>query len=159
PGEHKNQVVATAARGLRADGAIVTRIEGLPALLMELADLDDPVEVGASTSYEIRVTNTGTKTESNLQLVCTVPDQMKCLDARGPAGCPFKVQGNQVIFQPLPKLAPRVDAIYRVSVHCLSPGDCRFRAQITADGLSNPVLREESTRVYGDEADGPPVKR
>jgi len=153
PGEHKNQVVATAARGLRADGEIVTRIEGLPALLMELADVDDPVEVGASTSYEIRVTNTGTKTETNLQLVCTVPGEMQCLDARGPAGCPFKMEGKQVIFQALPKLAPRVDAIYRVSVRCLTPGDCRFRAQITADGLSNPVLREESTRVYGDEGD------
>jgi len=153
PGEHKNQVVATAARGLRADGQIVTRIEGLPALLMELADVEDPVEVGANDSYEIRVTNTGTKTETNLQLVCTVPDQMQCLDARGPAGCPFKMEGKQVIFEALPKLAPRVDAIYRVNVRCLSPGDCRFRAQITADGLSNPVLREESTRVYGDEGD------
>jgi uncharacterized repeat protein (TIGR01451 family) len=153
PGEHKNRAVATAARGLRADGDITTRIEGLPALLMELADLDDPVEVGAKTSYEVRVTNTGTKTETNLQLVCTVPEQMEFIGARGPAGCPFKVDGKQVTFAPLPKLAPRVDAIYRVSVRCLTPGDCRFRAQINADGLSNSVLREESTRVYGDEAD------
>jgi uncharacterized repeat protein (TIGR01451 family) len=159
PGEHKNRVMVTAARGLRTDGEIVTRIEGLPALLMELADLDDPVEVGAKTSYEIRVTNTGTKTETNLQLVCTVPEQMECLDARGPAGCPFKVEGKQVIFQPLPKLAPRVDAIYRVSVRCLTPGDCRFRAQINADGLTNPVLREESTRVYGDEEPANPPRK
>ena len=153
PGLHKNQVIATAARGLRAESEVVTHIEGLPALLMELADADDPVEVGANTSYQVRVTNTGTKSESNLQLVCVVPEQMKCLDARGPAGCVFKVEGQQVVFQPLGQLAPRADAIYRVYVHCLRPGDCRFRAQITADGLSNPVLREESTRVYGDDAD------
>jgi uncharacterized repeat protein (TIGR01451 family) len=153
-GVHKNQVVATAAHGLRTEAEVVTHIEGLPALLMELADADDPVEVGANTSYQIRVTNTGTKSESNLQLVCAIPEQMKCLDARGPAGCTFKVEGQQVIFQPLGKLAPRADAIYRVYVHCLRPGDCRFRAQITAEGLSNPVLREESTRVYGDEGEG-----
>jgi uncharacterized repeat protein (TIGR01451 family) len=151
PGLNKNQVVAAAAHGLRAETEVVTHIEGLPALLMELADSDDPVEVGAGTSYQVRVTNTGTKSETNLRLVCTVPEQMKCLDARGPAGIAFKVEGNQVIFQPLPKLAPRADAIYRINVHCLRPGDCRFRAQITADGLSNPVLREESTRVYGDD--------
>jgi uncharacterized repeat protein (TIGR01451 family) len=153
PGEHKNRVVVTAARGVRADGEITTRVEGLPALLMELADLDDPVEVGAKTSYEIRVTNTGTKTETNLQLVCTVPDQMECIAARGPGGCAVKVEGKQVVFGPLLKLAPRVDAIYRVSVHCLKTGDCRFRAQVNADGLMNPLLREESTRVYGDEVD------
>jgi uncharacterized repeat protein (TIGR01451 family) len=154
PGLNKNQVVAAAAHGMRAETEVVTHIEGLPALLMELADSDDPVEVGAGTSYQIRVTNTGTKSESNLRLVCAVPEQMKVLDARGPAGIAFKVEGTQVIFQPLPKLAPRADAIYRVHVHCLRPGDCRFRAQITADGLSNPVLREESTRVYGDETEG-----
>jgi hypothetical protein len=28
----------------------------------------------------------------------------------------------------------------------------RFRARITADGLSDPVLKEESTKVYGDSA-------
>ena len=153
-GVQKNQVVATAARGLRAESEVVTHVEGLSALMMELADADDPVEVGANTSYQIRVTNTGTKSESNLQLVCAVPEQMKFLDARGPAGCACKVQGQQVVFQPLPNLTPRADAIYRVYVHCLRPGDCRFRAQITADGLSNPVLREESTRVYGDDTDG-----
>jgi hypothetical protein len=154
PGLHKNQVVATAAHGLRTGTEVVTHIQGLPALLMELADADDPVEVGANTSYQIRVTNTGTESESKLQLICAVPEQMKCLDARGPAGCAFKVEGQRVIFQPLSKLAPRADAIYRVYVHCLRPGDCRFRAQITAEGLTNPVLREESTRVYGDEVDG-----
>lgn len=62
PGEHHNKAVATAARGLKAESEISTRVEGLPALLMELVDVDDPVEVGKTTSYEIRVTNTGTKT-------------------------------------------------------------------------------------------------
>jgi hypothetical protein len=50
-------------------------------------------------------------------------------------------------------LAPRVDAIYRVSVRCLAAGDLRFQARMKADGLTLPVLREESTRVYGDEAE------
>ena len=27
----------------------------------------------------------------------------------------------------------------------------RFRARIKADGLTDPVLREESTKVYGDD--------
>src|SRR5207245_4080686 len=63
PGEFKHVAVVTAARGLRGQGEMVTRVEGLPALLMELVDTDDPVEVGKETSYEIRVTNTGTKAE------------------------------------------------------------------------------------------------
>ena len=143
-------------RGLKADTEIVTRVEGLSALLMELVDLDDPVEVGAETAYEIRVTNTGSKTETNLQLICTVPDKMEFRRARGPANCQHYVEGKDVIFEPLPKLAPRADAIYRVNVRGIAPGDLRFCARIKADGLTVPVLKEESTKVYGDDV--PPPK-
>jgi uncharacterized repeat protein (TIGR01451 family) len=151
-GEHKHTAVATAARGLRTETEIMTRVEGLSALLMELVDTDDPIEVGAETTYEIRVTNTGSKTETNLELVCTVPDRMEFRAAKCNAGCRFRVEGRDVIFEALPKLAPRADAIYRVVVRGVAPGDMRFRARIRADGLTEPVLREESTKVYGDEA-------
>ena len=94
PGEHKQVASAQSGRGLKADTEIVTRVEGLSALLMELVDLDDPVEVGAETAYEIRVTNTGSKTETNLQLICTVPDKMEFRGARGPANCQHYVGGQ-----------------------------------------------------------------
>jgi uncharacterized repeat protein (TIGR01451 family) len=151
-GDHKHKANVIAARGLRSDAEIATRVEGLSALLMELVDLDDPVEVGADTAYEIRVTNTGSKTETNLQLICTVPDKMEFRGAAGAANCKFRLEGKDVIFEPLPKLAPRADAIYRVNVRGVAPGDLRFRARITADGLTEPVLKEESTKVYGDDA-------
>jgi uncharacterized repeat protein (TIGR01451 family) len=151
-GNHKHLANVTAARGLKTEADITTRVEGLPALLMELVDLDDPVEVGADTAYEIRVTNTGSKTETNLQLICTVPDKMEFRGAKGAADCKFHVNGKEVVFEPLPRLAPRADAIYRVNVRGIAPGDLRFRASITADGLTQPVLKEESTKVYGDDA-------
>jgi uncharacterized repeat protein (TIGR01451 family) len=151
PGEYTNKATVTAARGLRAQTETATRLEGLPGLLMELVDVEDPVEVGKDDSYEIRVANTGTKTETNLQLTCTIPEKMEFRGARGPAGTTVHVEGREVIFSALPKLAPRADVIYRVNVHCLAPGDLRFQARVRADGLELPVLREESTRVYGDE--------
>jgi uncharacterized repeat protein (TIGR01451 family) len=151
PGEYKHTATVVAARGLRAEAELLTRVEGLPALLMELVDTEDPVEVGHETSYEIRVTNTGTKTESNLQLTCTIPDQMELRGAKGPNGCPFKLEGRELVFATIPKLVPRADAVYRVTVRCVAAGDLRFQARVRADGLTQPVLREESTRVYGDQ--------
>jgi uncharacterized repeat protein (TIGR01451 family) len=150
-GEHRHTASATAARGLKTEGEVMTRVEGLSALLMELVDTDDPIEVGSETSYEIRVTNTGSKTETNLELVCTIPEKMEFRGAKCAAGCTYKVEGRDVIFQVLPRLAPRADVIYRVVVKGIAPGDMRFRARIRADGLTEPVLREESTRVYGDD--------
>jgi uncharacterized repeat protein (TIGR01451 family) len=149
-GEHHHRAVATAARGLKTECEMLTRVEGLSALLMELVDSDDPIEVGAETTYEIRVTNTGSKTETNLELVCTVPEKMELRGAKCASGCRYRVEGKDVIFEPLPNLAPRAEALYRVAVRGVAPGDMRFRARIKADGLSEPVLREESTKVYGD---------
>jgi uncharacterized repeat protein (TIGR01451 family) len=150
-GDQVQKIVASAARGLRAESEITTRVEGLSALLMELVDTDDPVEVGAETAYEIRVTNTGSKNETNLELVCSLPEKMEFRSARCAAGCKYRVEGREVIFEPLPSLAPRADVVYRVVVRGIAPGDLRFRARIRADGLTEPVLREESTKVYGDE--------
>ncbi len=154
-GVYKHAASAVASRGLKTESEAVTRVEGLSALLMELVDLDDPVEIGADTAYEIRITNTGSKTETNLQLACTIPEKMEFRGAVGAAGCRFRLQGKELVFEPLPKLAPRADAIYRVNVRGIAAGDLRFRARITADGLTDPVLKEESTKVYGDEAPAP----
>ena len=150
-GEFHVQANVTASRGLKSEAEAITRVEGLSALLMEMVDLDDPVEVGADTAYEIRVTNTGSKTETNLQLVCTIPDKMEFRGATGAAGARSHLQGKELTFDPIPKLAPRADVIFRVNVRGVAPGDLRFRARITADGLTEPVLKEESTKVYGDD--------
>jgi uncharacterized repeat protein (TIGR01451 family) len=150
-GDQKQTAVALAARGIKTEAQILTRVEGQSALLMELVDLDDPVEVGVDTAYEIRITNTGSKTETNLQLVCVIPEKMEFRGAVGAAGTRSRLQGHELTFEPLPKLAPRADALFRVNVRGVAPGDLRFRARITSDGLTEPVLKEESTKVYGDE--------
>jgi uncharacterized repeat protein (TIGR01451 family) len=150
-GEYKHTAAAKAARGLEADAETETRIEGLSAMLVELVDLEDPVEVGANARYEIRVTNTGSKTETNIQVVCTLPEKMEFWGAQGAGNCHHRVEGKEIIFDALPRLAPRADAIYRVNVRAKAPGDMRFRARIKADSLAEPVIKEESTRVYGDE--------
>jgi uncharacterized repeat protein (TIGR01451 family) len=125
-------------------------VEGLSAMQMDVVDLDDPVEVGADTAYEIRVSNTGSKTETNVQLTCVLPEKMEFRGAKGAGECRFKVEGREIRFEPLPRLAPRADAIYRVNVRGVAAGDVRFRSVLRADGLSEPVAREESTKVYGD---------
>ena len=51
------------------------------------------------------------------------------------------------------------DIIFRVNVRSLVTGDVRFQARIRADGLQTPVLREESTRVFGDDSTTSPGNR
>ncbi len=147
-GEHQHNITATASRGLKTDHAYVTKVEGLSAILLEMVDLDDPVEVGADEVYEVRITNTGSKTETDVKLVCTVPDKMQFKSATGPAK--FTQNGNEIVFEPIPRLAPRADAIFRITVKTTAPGVVHFRSRLTSTLLVEPVTKEEATRIYTD---------
>lgn len=141
---------ATADRSLTAKDKHITRVEGIAAILLEVVDVDDPVEVGAVTYYEILVTNQGTEFAKNIRINATMPEGITLLGSKGPSE--GKINGRTITFEPLPKLAPRADAIYRIKVRTTKPGDLRIEATATADTLKSPVKELESTKVYSDRA-------
>jgi uncharacterized repeat protein (TIGR01451 family) len=147
-GDLVNQAMAQADRGLEAKAAAAVKVEGAPALLLEVVDLDDPIEVGAETTYEIRVLNQGTSPSNTVKIAATVPAGMVPREASGPSA--FHIEGQQVTFESLPKLAPRTDVVFRVRVAAQQAGDMRFKVQLMADHLSRPLCEEESTQVYSD---------
>lgn len=147
-GQHNHVVVAAGQRGLKAESTVETTVEGIAAILLEVVDIDDPVEVGADTAYEIRVTNQGSREATNVEIHALVPREMQVRGGQGPTN--YRTDGQEVIFAPLPKLAPRADAIYRVFVRGVGVGDVRFRARLISDSLSEPVIEEESTKIYDD---------
>jgi uncharacterized repeat protein (TIGR01451 family) len=147
-GEFSHKVLAHAARGMKAEQELKTIVEGLSAIQMELVDTEDPVEVGSETSYEIKVTNTGSKAETDVRLVCVVPLQLKLKGVQGPVK--YDVVGNEIIFQPLGRLAPKADVVYRITVTAVQKGDARFKASLTSAGLVEPVVKVEPTKVYAE---------
>lgn len=148
-GEHKMVVSGTAQSGLKTEIEEVVTVEGLAAILFELVDVSDPIEVGAETVYEVRVINQGTKNAVNVRVMATVPEQMRALSAEGPTR--HAIEGNRVVFDGLPRLAPKADTTYRIRVQGHSPGDARLRVQLMTDEMRSPVTKEESTRIYSDE--------
>jgi uncharacterized repeat protein (TIGR01451 family) len=151
-GEHKHKATAVGARGLRAESELTTKVEGVSALLVELVDTEDPIEVNGETAYEVRITNTGSKTETDIKLVATVPDKMAFKNAQGPAR--YQEHGKQVVFEPIEKLAPRADAIFRINVKTLEAGTVRFQIQLTSANLTEPIIKMEPTRIYSDAPEG-----
>jgi uncharacterized repeat protein (TIGR01451 family) len=148
PGDHRHKANAVGARGLHSESELVTRVEGLSALMVEMVDTEDPIEVGGDTAYEVRITNTGSKTETDIKLVAMVPDKMQFKNAQGPVR--YREEGRMVIFEPIEKLAPRADAIFRLNVKALDPGTVLFKIQVTSTNLPEAVLKTEATRIYAD---------
>ncbi|MEX0711163.1 MAG: hypothetical protein WD278_02360 [Pirellulales bacterium] len=124
-------------------------IEGVAAILFQVVDVAVPMEVGGETTYEIRVVNQGSKAANNVEIVALLPAEMKPVGAEGPTR--HELDGQQVRFAPLERLAPKADTTYRLRVQGLEPGDMRVRVQLLTDEIRTPVTKEESTRFYADE--------
>lgn len=152
PGDHRLAASVVSARGVRNESAVQTRVEGLSNIVLEVANADNPIEVGADATYEIRIANAGTKVETNVELTCTLPDSVDFRDAKSAAGNQHRMEGRDVVFEAIPRLSPRAEVIYRVTVKGRLPGDVRFRARVRAEGMTDALIREEMTKFYDDTA-------
>jgi len=123
-----------------------TLVKGIPAILLEVVDLEDPIEVGGNETYVITVTNQGSAVGTNIVIACTLPPQQTYASSDGPTR--VKVAEKDVTFAPLPQLAPKAKATYRVVVKGTKPGDVRFTVQLTSDQMESPAGETESTHIY-----------
>lgn len=156
-GSHVHRATAVGARGLRSEAEMATRVEGLSAIMLEMVDTDDPIEVNSQTSYEIHITNTGSKTENDIKLVAIIPDEMEFVGAQAPVR--FRKDGKLVIFESLPKLDPRADVVFRINVKGKVPSIVRFEIRVTSANLIEPVIKMEPTRIYSDSPEATQIKR
>jgi uncharacterized repeat protein (TIGR01451 family) len=151
-----NVATGTADPGMQAQDKAPIEIRGLPAFRLEVYDLDDPVEVGANTTYKIEVTNQGSLPGNKVQMSCTVPPQMKVVKVDGPTKA--TTVGQKVLFPPVESLGPKETVTYSIEVQALKAGDVRFVAELRSETLSAPVIEEESTNIYEAPAgSGPPA--
>lgn len=147
-GDFSHTVSVLSDSGIRAEAKAQTRVDGVASLTMELVDLDDPVEIGAETAYEIRVKNEGSKAATRVSIACELPPEMELKNYKAPVDA--IVEGRQILFKSLDQIAPGTEVVYRVHVKGVQEGNHRMRVRMTGASLQEPVVREEATKVYAD---------
>lgn len=123
-----------------------TAIQGIPAILLEVVDLVDPVEVGGQTTYVIQATNQGSAPGTGITIVAELAGEQDYVSSAG--ATVGTVAGKTVTFAKLPSLAPKAKAEWRIVVRANNPSDVRFRVRMTSDQFSKPVEETESTNQY-----------
>lgn len=121
-------------------------VQGIPAILLEVVDVEDPIEVGGNVTYEIVVTNQGSSAGTNIALECTLPGEQQFVSATG--ATQGTAQNNVVRFAPLASLAPQMRAKFVLTAKGLKSGDVRFKVSMTSDQTDSPVEETEATRFY-----------
>ncbi len=149
-GEFSHAVQVVSESGVQADARIETRVDGIASLMLELSDLDDPVETGSETAYEIRVKNDGSKTATGVIVTCELPAGMEFLSAKAPVD--QVVEGRQLTFLPIEQIAPGAHVTIRIQMKVIRDGSHRLRVRLTGGGLQEPMGLEEVTRAYSDNS-------
>ncbi len=145
-GELDLKATAQATKGSEASATSSVSVEGLAALAFSLEDLQDPVPVGESLTYHVKVHNQGTAAGGNIAVEITLDDGMELVRAAGPTN--GKAEGNKITFQALDSLEPDATATWRLVIKSRKVGDLRLKAAVTSDRLKTPVKVEESTQFY-----------
>ena len=123
-------------------------VEHLIDVFFDIDDVVDPIEIGAGTSYKIRVINQGTQTASNVELQVDFPTGLQPTDVDG--NLRNQIQGQRVIFEPISTMRPGDELSVTVRAVGKTQGDHRVVVNMRTDGRDTPVSKQETTRVYAD---------
>jgi len=120
-----------------------TKVVGISAILLEKADDPDPVAIGDTTTYTVKVTNQGSADDSNVQVIVTIaPELVPVSTSEG------TIDGQTVTLPAVPTLAAKQAVTYKIVAKGVKAGDGHTLFKLSSDVLTSPISAEESTHVY-----------
>jgi uncharacterized repeat protein (TIGR01451 family) len=145
PGNLCNTARLDTAKGIQFTAQACTEWIGVTGVLVELADNPDPIQVGETTTYTIRVTNQGsTQDIQDMNLKAIFRDE---IDPFSPSSG-GNIDGKVVTWPTVPRIAPKQVATFTVMGKGVKAGDHRIEIQVTTKSRQNPIVSFESTTVY-----------
>ncbi|MFG0286747.1 MAG: hypothetical protein ACF8CQ_01140, partial [Rhodopirellula sp. JB044] len=150
PVEAGDQVIrleASADLNARSEVENTVSVESQAELTFSIADTADPIELGSETTYEIKVRNSGSRNDTNVQVQMLLPPGIEMLGSDADAGTDGR---GGVMFAPHGNLPAGEELVYRVKVRGVQPDTHVIKAVVTSDQSRVPVTKEESTMVYAD---------
>ncbi|MEM6778383.1 MAG: hypothetical protein AAF670_12060 [Planctomycetota bacterium] len=146
-GDQTIRLEALGDLGAKAENEALVQVQSQAELTFSIADTADPIELGSETTYEIRIQNTGSRNDSNVQLRLAVPPGLEVVQTDGDAQTDGR--GNY-IFAPRAQMRAGEEMTYRVRVRGRQADTHVIGAVLTSDQSTVPVTKEESTMVYAD---------
>lgn len=145
-GTLRNSATARADCATAVAAVAETVVEGIPAILLEVVDDPDPIELGNTVTYMVTVTNQGSATDTNVRITCGLDRGMQYVSSSGPTA--GTASGSTVTFAPLAALAPKQQVTWKLVIRAAEEGDVRFAVQMNSDMLTRSVDETEATNFY-----------
>lgn len=106
-------------------------------LRLSIADLDDPVELGAATTIVCTVSNNGTAPSGRLDLVVVIPDQARLVGDPRPSR--VRIDGSTIAFDSIQSIPPGGSETFEMSYRVSSPSSAKATAILTGSDLDGSL--------------------
>jgi len=147
PGEFCDTATVTTAQGLTDSAKDCTFWKGVTGVLVEMQDDPDPIQVGETSKYTIKVTNQGsTIAIGQLAIVITVPAELEVVASTVSDG--GRVDGKTITWPVVPSVAPKAAVVRSYIAKGVKAGDARTKIAVTTQMRREPIEQFESTTVY-----------
>ncbi|MCY2965159.1 MAG: hypothetical protein NT069_16250, partial [Planctomycetota bacterium] len=147
PGAYSLDARLVTDQGGQVDAQTETVVDSTPKLVVEVVELDDPVEVGIETAWEIRLRNDGSRPSTKNRVFAELPAGVRLVEAQGPTKS--ATDKELVAYAALAELKPGAHAVYTIRVIGAQPGNQRIKVRVTS-AEAEPIAIEETTRFYSD---------
>ncbi len=145
PGVLSARYLANAYCVDRETAALQTQIVGIPAIRVEVYDTTDPVRVGDTVRYEVRVKNQGSADGIDIRLVADVPEGMSFEGFEGDRS--VSMRNGRVVFEPIPRLQSQDSENWTLLFNAESPGRTRLQLETSSQATNRPVVEQEPTNI------------
>ena len=125
----------------------ITRVEAMADLRLEVKDPEGPVPVGSDATYELHLRNRGTKAAENVEVLAYFSSGVEPVSADGQT---HHISPGQVVFDPIPAIAPAAELVLKVKAKAEVAGNHVFRAEVHCKTMGTRLVREEVTHYYQD---------
>ena len=120
-------------------------IMGVNAILVEVVDDPDPIQVGEQTTYTVRVTNQGGGIDlRDLVIKAKFPEGMD----PGVASNGGQISGKSVVWPTVAALPVKQSVSYTVTGKAVKAGDNRLEVEVMTRARQSPITETESTTAY-----------
>lgn len=145
PGANKMQVMSNAAGDLSDMADVVTNVEALADLKLDVSEPAGPIAVGDDMVYELHVHNRGTKSAESVSVVAYFSDGLEPISADGGA---HDISNGVVAFRPLASLAVGGEVIYHIHARAQKFGKQIFRTEVECGTLGTKLVNAEEAMIY-----------
>ena len=139
------EVAANDKNGLLASGSGSVNVEAIADLKMQLESPQGPVEVGQEAIFLIHITNRGTKTAEDVEVVAAFA---RGLEPHAIEGANGTMLDGRVAFDKIPAISAGQTVTLKVKGRADRPGNLRTRAEVICQGVNAHLVYEQATFFF-----------